>query len=583
MRSIKFLYILPLFAALVGCSNDDVVQPVLPNEEGSNQTFSEVLSLEKDKAKYNPGEEINFSVDAAHPNVVVRYKHQGEVIKEEALTGTSWTWTAPSEDFSGYMVELVKITGDDETVLGTVGVDVSSDWTRFPRYGFLSEFGNVSSGEQNRVLENLKNFHINGLQFYDWHSKHHIPLPIDENGVVAQSWTDLFNREIYLETVEGYIRAAKERNMSSMFYNLIFGAWNPEEGDGFSNQWQIFKDRNHNVADMHRLEGLGDILLTDPSNEEWQEYIFEETSKVYGNLDFDGWHLDQLGDRGTLYDYNGYQIDLGEGFQEFLVELDNRFPEKKMALNAVDQYEQKDILQTPVDFAYTEVWSRNQYQDLVNVILENNNYSNGEVNTVLAAYMNYESQSGTFNTPSVLLADAVIFAFGGAHLELGEHMLSSEYFPSTKLSMDRELETSLKEYYDFLVAYQNLLRDGGTFNNILINTTERGIKLNNWPPVFGQTAVVGKQLENKQVVHLLNFDGVNTMKWRDDEKIQTTPLVKNDFEVTINSERNVSRVWFASPDVDGGASQEVEFTQDGNSFRLEVPYLKYWSMLVLEY
>ncbi|NJW54254.1 hypothetical protein HC175_15185 [Salinimicrobium sp. CDJ15-91] len=42
-------------------------------------------------------------------------------------------------------------------------------------------------------------------------------------------------------------------------------------------------------------------------------------------------------------------------------------------------------------------------------------------------------------------------------------------------------------------------------------------------------------------------------------------------------------MWFASPDVNGGASQELEFTQSGNQITLEVPYLKYWSMLVLEY
>src|SRR5690606_36450192 len=142
------------------------------------------------------------------------------------------------------------------------------------------------------------------------------------------------------------------------------------------------------------------------------------------------------------------------------------------ALNAVDQYAQEKILETPVDFAYTEVWSREQYQDLVQAILENYEASEGELNAVLAAYMNYEAQSGTFNTPAVLLADAVIFAFGGSHLELGEHMLSSEYFPNTKLSMEPGLKASVKEYYDFLTAYQNLLRDGGSFNSLTVKSLE---------------------------------------------------------------------------------------------------------------
>ena len=32
-----------------------------------------------------------------------------------------------------------------------------------------------------------------------------------------------------------------------------------------------------------------------------------------------------------------------------------------------------------------------------------------------------------FNTPGVLMANAAIHAWGGAHLELGEHMLTTEY------------------------------------------------------------------------------------------------------------------------------------------------------------
>ena len=581
-NSIKYMGRLCLLLVLIACSNDDSNLRE-PYEEGTNQTYQEVLGFTKDKAKYNPGEEVTFSVNGTHQNTVVRYKYLGEVVAEESLASRTWTWTPPSEDFRGYMVELVKTTGGEETVLGTVGVDVSSDWTRFPRYGFLSEFGNVSAAERSYILNNLKNYHINGLQYYDWHSKHHIPLPTDENGNPANSWTDLFNREVYFETVEDYVESAKEKNMASMFYNLLFGAWHPEEGDGFKQEWLMFNDRTHNSVNKHGLGDLGDILITDPSNEAWQNYIFDETEVVYSNLDFAGWHLDQLGNRGTVYDYHGYEVPLPETYQDFLVELNDEFPEKKMVLNAVDQYGQKSILKSPVDFAYTEVWSRYQYQDLVQVIKENYEYSGGQLNTVLAAYMNYNSQDGNFNTPSVLMADAVIFAFGGAHLELGEHMLSSEYFPNTKLSMTSELSERLKEYYDFQVAYQNLLRDGGAFNMPSVSTISEDVIVNNWPPVFSQTAAIGKKFSDKQVVHLLNFDGVSTLQWRDNSKIQTAPNVKEGFEMEIETAQAPSKVWFASPDIDGGASHELEFTQIGNKISIEVPYLEYWSMIVLEY
>ena len=88
---------------------------------------------------------------------------------------------------------------------------------------------------------------------------------------------------------------------------------------------------------------------------------------------------------------------------------------------------------------------------------------------------------------------------------------------------------------------------------------------------------------NKQIVHLLNFDGVSTLRWRDNERLQTPPNVKKDFTIEIESGQTPSKVWFASPDIDGGASQELEFTQVGNKISVEVPYLEYWSMIVLEY
>ena len=276
---------------IVSCNNDD---DFISHRQEPSQSipFQEVLQLKKDKAKYSPGEEVVFTVNAVHPSTSIRYKYLGNILNEEPLSSNSWTWTPPSDDFKGYMVELVKKTNGDETILGTVAVDVSSDWTKFPRYGFLSKFGNVNSSQRNDILNNLKDHHINGIQYYDWHAKHHIPLPLDSSGNPESSWLDLFNREVKLETVKGYIDSGHQLNISSMFYNLLFGAWHPEDGDGFSNQWLLYNDQYRNSINKHDLGGLGAILVTDPANNAWQDYIFKKTDDVYNNLDFDGWHLD---------------------------------------------------------------------------------------------------------------------------------------------------------------------------------------------------------------------------------------------------------------------------------------------------
>jgi dextranase len=60
---------------------------------------------------------------------------------------------------------------------------------------------------------------------------------------------------------------------------------------------------------------------------------------------------------------------------------------------------------------------------------------------------------GFFSDPGVLLADASIFASGGAHIELGDgdYMLDHPYFPNQYLLMRSSLQQAVRNYYDFFV------------------------------------------------------------------------------------------------------------------------------------
>ena len=206
-----------------------------------------------DKARYNPGESVVFTADKAPKNYIVRYWHLGDVIREEALMSTSWTWTPPSDDFKGYYVEIVGMDKDGiEKTMGAVAVDVSSDWTRFPRYGFLSQFGLVSDGKMTIVLENLKNHHINGLQYYDWMYDHHKPLAGTPEKP-DEEWPNIISNTHYKSTVEGYINKAHDYAMASMFYDLAFGVMDWAADDGVKEEWYVFKDQNHSKKDYHGL------------------------------------------------------------------------------------------------------------------------------------------------------------------------------------------------------------------------------------------------------------------------------------------------------------------------------------------
>lgn len=537
------------------------------------------VNLVSDKARYNPEEEIKISLDKEIKGIV-RYYHLGEIIEESPISGKEWTWTPPSKDFCGYMIEIY--SPDAKQTLGSLGVDVSSDWTRFPRYGYIADFDLKADSQIQSEIEFLKRCHINGLQFYDWLYDHHHPLsgtPQAPNN----SWLDIIGRTNYRQTVDSYIGIAHQAGIASMWYDLCYGALNGAEEDGASWEWGAYKDKNHKSLDYHPLPAFrSDIFLMNPNNEEWLNYFGERLKEVFEVFDFDGFHIDQLGSRGTLYDYSGKAIDMPTGFGKFITKMHSIKPDKKYAFNAVSRYGQDKIAAAPVDFLYNEVWTT-PYSELKTIIDENWRFSQGKKNTVLAAYMNYNKspKTGSFNTPAVLLTDAVIFALGGSHLELGpNNMLCSEYFPSTALSMSKELKESIIVYYDFLTAYENILRDGCIESKINIVSRSSDVEINSWEPQCGKVLAITKKSGNKDIIHLINFkDAVHT-DWRDDQGNQAEPSLIENLPLRLSATPN--KIWAASPDIDGGVPRELSFSQVGSFVNVNIPSLKYWTMIVIE-
>lgn len=546
-------------------------------------------ALTTDKACYRPGETVYFTLNQQPAsNVKVRYSHAGKAIGEENLLSASWSWTPPVEDYKGYMVDIYETTNGEEKIHHTIAVDVSSDWKKFPRYGFLSSYGNISAAQIEKNIAALSRYHINGIQFYDWMHDHQRPLAGTADDPLA-SWPDLIGRTNYLSTVTGYIDAAHNKGMKTMFYNLAFGALSNAASDGVKEEWYLFKDPDHTDKDNHHLDApfRSSIYLTNPANTEWQNYLAARHNDVYKVFNFDGYHIDQLGNRGTVYDYTGNAVKLDESYDDFIAAMKKAQPNKRLVMNAVSQYgQQKSIATSDVDFLYTEIWDESKtFEQLAQVILDNNTYSNHTKQTVLAAYMNYarSNNTGFINTPGVLLANAVIFAFGGSHLELGEHYLANEYFPNSNLQMKSETQRSLTHYYDFLVAYQNLLRDGGTFYTPKTRSADGKLSLESWPASQGSIALTGKRFADKDVIHLINFTNATSMEWRDTNGTQKEPALITDAPITIETGKTVTKVWLASPDINGGVARSLSFEQVAGEVTLTMPSIKYWNMLVLEY
>lgn len=592
----RITYILLSAALVLGSCIDEVDSSVNPITYGDG--YMEVY-LSTDKAAYIPGEEVKIKLNKmVEGNATVRYRHLNQVIEETPLTSNEWSWNPPTDDYKGYMVDIYTIENGVEVIKGSIAIDVSSDPKMFPRNGFLSEYGKMSESEINRVMDNLNRHHINYVQYQDWHYKHHMPLAGSVSAPM-EVWKDIINRDCYRTTVDGYIKAGHERNMKSLFYNLAYGALSDAEEDGVNEEWYMFKDGNRGTIDTHILGSpfKSSIYLTNPGNDGWIDYIGQKTSDVYDVYDFDGYQIDQLGGRGTLYDYHGDVIDYESGFTKFIKAMKSREPEKRLVMNAVGGFGGQKIADSEsTDFFYVEVWDKpadRGFEVISNTITGQDNLNkNGGRKTILAAYMNYDFGKigrSYFNTPGVLMANAAIHAWGGAHLELGEHMLCNEYFPNSNLTMSGELKKSMITFYDFITAYENLLRDGSRgWTGVDAMSISGEISFNQWPPQKGKVATVGKNLDDGKtsVVHLLNYTNAIHLDWCDtNADQQEQDLIENkEIELDIDGRSGtIKSVWCASPDFDFGVARTLEFTQNSDKIKLTLPALKYWTMIVVEY
>ena len=509
----------------------------------------------------------------------------------------------------GYIVDLyyMEWTGDvgTEHIIGTIAVDVSSDWTRFPRYGFVAEFDDYNKtidkyANIEAEMKYLNRLHINGVQFQDWQWKHHRPVKF-ENGKFVEWYQDISNRWIGTEYVKKYIDVQHRYGMKSIFYNLCFGAWKDYQKDYVSEDWGLYKkDRNGNLyQDYHDLPSnwQSDIYLMNPGNPHWQYYLMDRNNEVYDNYGFDGYQIDQLGGRGDVFEKDGNNIDLQYNYGLFLKAMKGHRKDKRLVMNCVDGFGTHHICKAKlddgtraVDFCYNEVWGgQASFSDLFQIIKDNDRESDHSLQTVFAAYINYNKADHAWdyndknvNTPGALLTDAVMFAIGGSHLEMGDHMLTREYFPAKPLAMTDELKQRLIHYYDFQTAYQNLLRgidSKAAFTPTISSSTHA---INAWPPLAHRITAFAKKVDNMIAVHLLNFLNTDDLSWRDLEGTRPAPEKQTNVQITYTTSRHITKVWTATPDMNGGVPMELSFTQTGNDVSVTVPSLEYWTMLVFE-
>ena len=529
-------------------------------------------------------------------------------------------WQAPDMDYQGYLICL-KLTDSKGNCIAqdTVGMDVSSDWVKFPRYGYLCDYGEEENTEEK--IAQMNRYQLNVIEYYDWHALHHEPIPPE---VIRQSpgvWEDWSGREIYVETVRNYIQNAQDKNMVNMAYNMIYAGTDSfvKDGDGNPTKaaaWQIYFAPDNGRGEgafMFQMgsspSGNGNLFFMNPLNREWQDYMFAQEKHVLEVLDFDGWHGDTVGEWGKMTDVFGNPLGVGEQgepvyevketYKQFLSAAKEALNEHYLSFNPVGAQGIEQVNTSNSDVLYTEFWPWDQdrdgvlydtYQSLVTEVERTMEESKpcsidkkGK-SLVVKVYINYYKTTGTMNAPGVLLCDAAVYAAGGSRLELGNgnHMLHVEYYPDDDIPMGDELQEAMAEMADFTVAYENLLRDGQY-------TTENGVEIaDHKTSRDGQSDTIWTYTRSDgehEILHLINLLGTDN-EWRDERGKKEAPEYVERFNVKYYTQREITQVHMASFSIEGGMSSELSFEQgeDANGKYIEfvIPVLEYWDMIYMK-
>jgi dextranase len=507
----------------------------------------------------------------------------------------------PHEDYQGYLV-TVRLIGPDGRILGDrqTAIDISSDWKRFPRYGYLAHYNAGEGTAPQSWIGDLNRFHINGLEFYDFQCRHDRPLA----GTVthpAASWKDIAGRTVDGTMVRELIDQAHRYNMMAMAYNASYSSYDDaftRSKDPLPLKWAMWDtpDGPRTAASAKSLElhpsggwstnRLFYMNLNDPG---WQHYLFGQMHELFEVYPFDGWHVDTFGEKGG-YAYDGSSVDYITSFRSFIDQASATL-HKRIVFNAVGTLGQEQIARSAADFVYSELWEDQETFASILVTAEKVHFANPNDGFVIAAYVHKEPEVGPvpggrqFNTPSVLLTDAAIFASGASHIELGDgdRMLSREYFPAdTRLSISPALHEALRHYYDYLTAYENYLRDDeepcGVKVKILDQTTN--------PLAVPNTIwTIARRKNNTTIIHLINLLGSNDPHWRDVMMTRPEPPLLQELRVQVASPETIRSVGWASPDFDGGQFHSIPFQirTVGKSTLIEfkLPKLQYWDTIFM--
>jgi dextranase len=565
---------------------------------------SPIRDVFMDKGRYAPGETARIRIDLnefgseTNAFLLVRFKHLEKDLhrilrRVEDTNAFVFPWKTPTNDFRGYGIDVDFVVDGKIRDSRSTALDVSSDWTRFPRMGFFSEYPEGDGAET--LAAGLAKFHLNAIQFYDWKWTHDRLVPTDAAGQPLNVFTQVGGRVQSFAAVTAKVAAVQARNMAALSYNLMYGDSGNAEPEHVD--WAAFKVPNStNFADIRKHDaGSYQIWVMDVSNPDWKAHVFGQFGDAMDRAGFDGIHLDNLGGAWCYKYGSDVGIPEREEFPKFIAEaraaLRRTHPDAIVTHNDVMGNYLPEIARSDAAVYYSEVWSRHTYRDLRDNVREVR-AADPDKAIVFAAYINRKpwDEMGdpaqpplpTFvNDASARLLDAVFFAHGAGHIELGDegHLLVNEYFPARAPRMHPGLSRALRDTYDFAVRYGEFLFAGLREADLRIDSPTHRLSPDGEAGAIWTAA--RERADGTLALNLINLNGVDD-QWRNPS---ANPTPQKNVVLRIRPDRPIRRAFLATPDDGLGRPRVLPIAKGaddvGPFVAFTVPQLTFWYLVIL--
>ena len=560
-----------------------------------------IKDLYPSKAQYKNGEKIKIIVEVEgyfplNKLICNIYKFHENIFTQNKtiLTSQNKVIFEFEVDFkqtymSGFGVEIKLYKENKEIQSLFTAFDILSSWKYAPRYGFLSDFS-PEDFDDKEDIQQMNKYHLNVIQYYDWMYRHN-DLISDED-----EYIDPLNRKTSLSTIKHKIQLMHEHGMEALAYGAVYAA----SPDFYKQHKDIALYKNND-----EVMGFSNFLyLMDISKEtEWHDHIINEFYKAV-KFGFDGIHMDQYGyPKEAISKVNSTHIvrNLKDDFPNLINDTRKYIEEKNekvsLIFNAVNNWPVETVAKADEDAVYVEVWPPNDtYQDLYNLIANAKKITPNK-QVILAAYIKPFLKE--LNIPheyaenAALLAMATIFASGGFHLMLGEKngILDDPYYPKYAIIKDNIFVEKLRNYYDFIVKFEELLFDFDIFDSTMVNTggingeyVITGVKTS---PKAKEDCVwsLVKEKPGYKIINLINFIGIEDMNWNNSKK--KLPNCVQNIDVSILTCYDIKSVYVVSPDYNNGMPVKLHFKyvieNQERRVKFNIPKLLVWDLIYLEY